>query len=397
MIKNHNELISRYDTRGSGKLRLDVACSLDELAAHKQAWIELTGSVGVKLPTMTYAWFKSRVETQLKRNESWFCLLCYNGERLIGVLPIIATARRPLGSGMLALKTPPGATELLESDGLERQAAGMMLEYINNISPSVISLKLNQLNESSPWLKILDSADNRFIVFKEFYGRNSYLQLQGNFKTYRSNLSKNFKRNLKRRAKKLAQLDNIELDFRNADQIGAEGIEAFSQIEASGWKGRRGTALAQQDDLYDFYRELTENGTETGTFQWHFLKNDGNVIAAQLAAEMAETLIIIKIAFNEDYADYSPGNLLFEQTIKWAYDRENIKLIDCMTDQAWHSNWNMQKRKKFNVFLYPRRIIPVLAGLLPHRANVVLHSLGRKIPGAKKLYSKFSGQADPNQ
>jgi len=397
MIKNHSQLIDRQEVRRPAVVRLEVARTLDELADHKEAWDKFAGSVAVKLPTLSYAWFRARVKTQLKKSQNWFCLFAYHEDRMVGAMPLLAMVRKPLGVPMLVLKTPPGSSEILQPGSLGIQSIRLMIDYIRNLEPAVLSLKLNQLSDSSPWLSILDSFGNRFHIMREFYGRNSYLPIMDDFESYRSSLSKNFKRNLKRRGKKLDKLDNVEYCFCSSGEANTSGIDAFSRIEASGWKGRKGTALAQQEELYNFYNELTEDSDTNGLFQWHFLRAEGKIIAAQLAAEMSDTLIVIKIAYDEEYADYSPGNLLFEETIKRAYKQGNINLIDCMTDQNWHSNWNMSQRDKFSLYVFPRRILPIMAGLLPYKAKKIIHGIGRKFPGAKRIYSRFTQGIDPNQ
>ena len=104
---------------------------------------------------------------------------------------------------------------------------------------------------------------------------------------------------------------------------------------------------------------------------------------------MGTTLIVMKIGYDESYAWCSPGNYLFERTVERAFASGDTTEINCLTDMPWHRNWKMKQRDHYNLWIYPRRPIPLIFGALGRRLKNGL----RKAPGLRPLYHGLRGLA----
>jgi hypothetical protein len=88
---------------------------------------------------------------------------------------------------------------------------------------------------------------------------------------------------------------------------GPQGIEAFFQVERRGWKGERRTALADDPARAAFARTALENFAREGRLDALTLRLDGAPIAAGLALTAGSRAFYWKTAYDEAYAEASPG------------------------------------------------------------------------------------------
>jgi CelD/BcsL family acetyltransferase involved in cellulose biosynthesis len=121
----------------------------------------------------------------------------------------------------------------------------------------------------------------------------------------------------------------VELIDRSDDP---EAVEAFLRLEASGWKGRRRTALASDPTHAEFFRELCAGFRRLDRLQLLSLETDGAVAAMCCNLSAGDTLFCFKIAFDESLEKFSPGMQLQHALIKLENENERIDCIDSCID-----------------------------------------------------------------
>src|SRR5262249_9708926 len=87
-------------------------------------------------------------------------------------------------------------------------------------------------------------------------------------------------------------------------------IESFLALEASGWKGREGTALASAAADAAFFREAARGAFAAGRLLMLGLFLDGRPVAMKCNFLAPPGSFSFKIAFDESFASHSPGVLL---------------------------------------------------------------------------------------
>lgn len=100
---------------------------------------------------------------------------------------------------------------------------------------------------------------------------------------------------------------------------------AFLALEARGWKGEAGSALACQARTAALFRETLAGAHARGQLDFHRLDIDGRPIAMLINFLSPPGSFSFKIAFDEAYARFSPGVLL---------QRYNLRILE-RRDIAW--------------------------------------------------------------
>ena len=96
-------------------------------------------------------------------------------------------------------------------------------------------------------------------------------------------------------------------------------IDAFLALEASGWKGRDGAALANDRDTEGFVRDAMRGAFAAGRLEIIRLDVNGRIIAMLVNFLTAPGSFSFKIAFDEEFARFSPGVLI---------QLENLKILE---------------------------------------------------------------------
>lgn len=97
---------------------------------------------------------------------------------------------------------------------------------------------------------------------------------------------------------------------RSRGPAAGEALEAFLALEAAGWKGRSGTAIACDPDHARYVRRLVQGFAETDRVLVDALLLDGRTLAMGLLVESGGRRHFLKIAYDEAEARHSPGRLL---------------------------------------------------------------------------------------
>ena len=101
--------------------------------------------------------------------------------------------------------------------------------------------------------------------------------------------------------------------------------DEFLTLEAAGWKGAGGSALASAPGTRDFFSQALAGAAAAGRLERLALRLDGRAVAMLANLITAPGAYSFKTAFDEDYARFSPGMLL---------QLENLALLE-RPDIAW--------------------------------------------------------------
>jgi CelD/BcsL family acetyltransferase involved in cellulose biosynthesis len=112
---------------------------------------------------------------------------------------------------------------------------------------------------------------------------------------------------LRRQRHRLAEHGAVRFDVaRTPEQVAAE-LETFLQLEASGWKGKRGTALMQDEGDAAFVRRAAPALAETGECEIVSLRAGATPVAAAIVLRHQDRAFYFKLGIDERFARFSPG------------------------------------------------------------------------------------------
>ena len=112
---------------------------------------------------------------------------------------------------------------------------------------------------------------------------------------------------LRRQRHRLEEHGPVSFTTARTPQEVASAIEVFLKLEASGWKGRRGTALIQTVGDAAFIRRATVVLAKQAQCEIVILRVGETPVAAGIVLRQRERAFFFKLGVDESFAKFSPG------------------------------------------------------------------------------------------
>lgn len=127
---------------------------------------------------------------------------------------------------------------------------------------------------------------------------------------------------------RLSAIGTLEVvNERNVDATKV-AYEQFLDLEKRSWKGAEGTAILCSERDTAFTRRLIGDLAAEGSASVALLRLDGGVIAAQVVMYCGPTAYTWKIAFDSEFAKYSPGAVLIDKLTEQLFTTTDVQAID---------------------------------------------------------------------
>lgn len=149
---------------------------------------------------------------------------------------------------------------------------------------------------------------------------------------YTRNVSAKRRGEMARKRRRLAELGRLDVRELNSAEEVEPWCAEFLALEAKGWKGKAGSAMAADPATTRFFRRAIAEAFAVGRLSFLRLDLDGRAIAMLTSFLAPPGAFGFKCTFDEDYARFSPGILLHIDNIR-LLDRPGIEWIDSCANE----------------------------------------------------------------
>ncbi len=319
-------------------------------------------------------------------------LVAYQGDTIVAALPLVAERRRLAG-------VPARLLRSLSDDHSQRfdlwldpgpagaAAASALITHLGQRG-DWDAVELQSVPACAAAARLVAAARAARLPVGTWPSMTSpYLLLPSNAAELDSQLSNKFRGNLRRRARKLeADVGPLTLERIDGDGPGAAvdraildaALDEGFALEAAGWKGELGTAIACDPRLRARYRTLAHAFAALGRLACYFLKAGARRVAFHFALVDDDTYYLFKPGCDPKLASYGLGHLLVDAVARDLIAR-GIREFDFLgDDMPWKREWTNQTRTHGFDYVFA----PTLRG----RALAAWKL--RLVPGAKRLWPR---------
>ncbi len=182
--------------------------------------------------------------------------------------------------------------------------------------------------------------------------QSPYIPLPASRDAYLGTLQSKFKANCRRRRRKLEEKGRVSFE-RVDGGLELEGrLEEGFLLEQSGWKGERGTAMAQDARTRGFYTELARDAAYRGRLALYFLRLDGRPVAFHYGLEYGGRYFLLKPGYDEGLKECSPGQLLMEEVVGACIDKGLHEFDFLGPDMVWKRDWTDKARRHTWLYVF---------------------------------------------
>ena len=192
-------------------------------------------------------------------------------------------------------------------------------------------------------------------------------------------LARKFKANLRNRERRLSALGEVSFEVVTGSGAWDRALQIFYELEASGWKRERGTAIAQRASAKAFYDRMVNR--TAGQIWLPILRVGDRPAAAQVVRVAGRTMLMLKTAYHPDFSPYAPGQLLTARLIQHGIEHGMDALDFLGEHMTWKGDWAPQLRPHHHLLLFS----PSLVGRYAYWMRFGLRDRAKKVPGLRRM------------
>jgi CelD/BcsL family acetyltransferase involved in cellulose biosynthesis len=239
-------------------------------------------------------------------------LFVWDGAKLLGICPLQLPRRLALWSQarVWTHNQAPLGVPLLDR-GRAEEALAAILAYCRDRLPHAAGLLFPMLPQSGPTAHLLSAAAKaEGHELRIFAAHERAVLRAGTNPDWRHAVNPARRRKLQKARKKLEARGALSFRLlRQSDELGT-ATEQFLALEAKGWKGQWGTALLQSAPHTAFARSMMSALSGEEKLSIARLDLDGIPLAMAVVLESNGHALYWKVAYDEDFASFSPGVLM---------------------------------------------------------------------------------------
>jgi len=364
------------------ELRVEVLEGRDAFVQLEREWNAALARGPRDDPMLRHEWLRAWIEN-FAPGATLRTFVARAGREICAAMPLIETRERTADTCFLPMTTwQTPSNDHSQRGGLlvgRRGDEGLraIWEALQK-APGWDRLRLRDLPAGAPEWQLRDWAEQAGYPSGLWVSlRSPYLPLPKTYEAVEKALDGKFRQNLRRRKRRLAEQGEVKyalVDPKDAKALDTALADLF-EIEASGWKGKDGTAIAQKPELVGFYTQIARDAAKRGALALGTVALAGKPIAAHLSIVHGKRHYLIKIGYDESLHEHSPGQQMVAEAIRDSCARGLVEFDFLGPCMEWKLDWESQLRTHHWLTIFR----PTRAGKLVHTARYVAWPILRSL------------------
>ncbi len=173
---------------------------------------------------------------------------------------------------------------------------------------------------------------------------NWFLEVKNGWESYLRSRSANLRSTIKRRTKDFTAVGGTLEVISGCENI-EQAIAAFQEVYSASWK--------VPEPYPDFVPTLIRRMAEKGMLRLGIARLGDQAVAVQLWIVAGKKASIFKLAYHENFADYSPGTVLTAHLLRHAIERDGVTEVDFLKgDDKYKRMWMSHRRERRGIVAY---------------------------------------------
>jgi CelD/BcsL family acetyltransferase involved in cellulose biosynthesis len=274
-----------------------------------------------------------------------------NGEELMALAPLAIA----LGGSALQRLEICGAGTLFEPCGFNYRDEASLVVLCQAVVRAGRPVVLQRIATEDALARVFKAEARGRGQLLQFNASGApFVPINGSWDEYCRTLSSRRRQDYRRARRGLERVGKVEVEIQapSEAEVAAAMAEAM-RIEAASWKGRGGSAMLANPRLSGFFRQLTTRLARQGKLRLSFLRLDGVAIAMQVGAVHAGRWWVLKIGYDERWAEHSPGIQLMWDVLREAFERRLASFEMLGSAEPWLKIWGRDQRSYQTLAFYP--------------------------------------------
>jgi len=324
-----------------------IISSIEEIEKIAHEWGGLHRQCGEPLfagPDWFFLWWNT-----LGKSSGWkpFLVMARRNGVLTGAL---ALAVRSFGCIRILEWAGGDAFDYRDAVAAEPETVGALWEFARN-SGEFDVLCIRDVRPDSPSLSLLSSFARCARVRRAYSASLNFK----NETDWMNSRSKNFRRSLKRRKKRLENAGQVQIDITQGGNSLVNTIASLVEQKQE-WCRKRGMkGIFRHEKIHDYFLNLAEIMERQGRLFLMTVSCNGTPISHKMGFIHRSVMYNYVTTYDEDWARFSPGLLCMAESIKWSI-RAGVTKYDFMRGDEIYKQAFADEAVLLSDFLYGKTL-----------------------------------------
>jgi CelD/BcsL family acetyltransferase involved in cellulose biosynthesis len=296
-------------------------------------------------------------------------LTAWTGDELAAVLPLARRRSWFAGVPLATLSAPANVHsvrfDILREPGPAGDVAIAALWDKLKQTSGWDMVELSTFLDNGACHQLIQSASaDGFDTLTSVRNNGPVLRMQGDGNgrlTWLAGTSRHFRHELRRYARLLEEQMGGTPELIRRTEFEPEIVSKFFALEASGWKGERGSAIDCRAETAEFYQGIACETAKRGCFCLHTLELNGRVAAGAFSIVTDRCFYPLKIAYDETLNRAAPGQLLINGILEECAKNNIPEVYFGGNVERFKTAWTSEILPHFNGYIFSRALMARLA------------------------------------
>lgn len=354
MVNNSNvasrrvshEILHQVENRTQALLRVSIVDTEKEFRHLGEAWNRLARGAGGSV-FFQHEWFDAAWAWR-KQDSSLFVLSAWDGDELVGILPLVSVRERgrfPAIRSLEFLAVPDTQLcDLIAAPGDRKRVADAFCAELHKKRSEWDRMVLKYLDATAAALSEIKPslAARHYACDVKTQGRNLFVTLESSWDSYYGTRSRSLKKANNLAANRLKKVGEITVEWVTSENSGEPAIpgalERSIDISRRSWKQETGNSLDQPGPR-GFINTLTAHAARRGWLSVWLLSIGGKPLAMEYQLLDAGNVYALRADFDAECGEISPGSHLMRTLLESLFGRNLRRYYMGPGENAYKTRW----------------------------------------------------------
>lgn len=381
-------------------LKVNEINTIEDFSKIRSQWNAVLEKSNDNIVSLTWEHIAVSVKN-LKKNQLLRILYITVNDKIIAIAPLRQSKYKVMGHLSYSVIEPLDYGNSTDYTGLilTEQAFECLQAFLMHLysQGNWDCIRLNDVPASSHLIDLLIKSKHMLPKFKIEGGDTCpYITIPNSMEDYLNRLSRNFKKNLRRRLRNLER-DHGTVELKEYHELGSleDTMSIFFNLHQARWTLKGGPGAFRSQNTREIFMDRAKLFAEKGWLGLYFLTVNNKPIAAKYTLKYNQKIYGCLSGFDPTYSSYSVGILVLMKLIEKCIE-QGIKEYDFMKgDESYKFELADKTRRNLNLEFVNRRLVSHLI-ILVIQVKKILFLKNRKITKAsiKHLLSLFNSRVD---
>ncbi|MFP4082229.1 MAG: GNAT family N-acetyltransferase [Candidatus Aminicenantes bacterium] len=270
----------------------------------------------------------SSEENSVFLTHQWFCTWwkCFSEGKSLQVLlfkdgagKLVATAPLMKEKNTLRFMASREVTDYCDfivCKGMARELYGHLMDFLEDRYRHTEKIVLLNIKSRSSTLDFLPRLASKYNFSCSSYASEvaPLLELPSSYEEFLKLLARKNRHELRRKIRRINELDGVKMLRITGQKNLTEAVESFIRLHRKSSSSKQ--AFWEKKGVACFFRELLFQFSSKGWVEMNSLMYKEDIMASLITFLYQDRILFYNIAYNTEYAQYSPGIYLFDWNIK---------------------------------------------------------------------------------